>query len=273
VAAKKWNDKFVIRGYELAKQGLRKTEIASALGVQPITIDIWMQRKTAFRYAMRKGRKLYKRKITNGDSTFISYINKRLSKELKPLWKKLRALDKAKSGPERIEALLADKGIRTRQTLYIHALICSNFKTTVAMRQCNLSFGMLNDWKENDPYFPQLIDELTFHRGNFYEDALADLVSVHDPQIVRHVNETFNAERGYRKQIQMNVDTTEKHEHVVRVEDLDFTLEEQKELLRKARTKEVESKVIEPEQKALPEVQPVKKKKRKRKRVSNNTNR
>ena len=237
----KWNDEYAITTYELAKQGYSGQQIAKMLSITHITFYNWVHSKKILKYAFSKGRKLYKAKEDGKGNGFLEYVNGRLSKPARKIYRKIVRLDKARSGVEAIEELLKDKGKRFRQLIFLHSLVSSNFKIRVALRRANVSHKTFKKWKEEDPEFPDFYEELRFHRGNFFEDALSDLIMMRDPQACRFANETFNADRGYRKQIDMRVDQHSTNEMVVTIEDLNLTFEQQKELLNAVRRKPAEN--------------------------------
>ena len=244
---KKWKDDFVIQAYELARTGLKNSEVARMLGVSPLFFKKWITRKPILRSALIRGRKQYKQA---GDSliTFRDYVNGKISPELRPLWDQIVDYDEANSGIEKVEALLKNKGDNIRQYLFLHALICSNFRIQVALRRIGISYHEFCRWKEEDPDFPLLIDEIMWHRGNFFEDRLSMAVVGGDTTAIVFANRTFNRERGYDDKNRSTVDVNVKGHigHiVVKVDELNLPLEIRKQILKSIRKKKpIESKVI-----------------------------
>ena len=94
-----------------------------------------------------------------------------------------------------------------------------------------------------------MIEEIEWHKCNFFEEALVDLVAMRNPGAVMFVNRTKNADRGYSEKIQ--VEHSGAIATSVSVDELELPMETRKELLRAVRA----SKVIDvTDQKRLEEV-------------------
>jgi len=253
----KWKESLSLTIYELAKTGLKNTEIAKCLGVNSATFNNWRARKKLCRTALKKGRNIYQTD-SNSPNNFLDYVHRRLPKKLNKLWDQIMALDEKKSGVERVEALLAKHGTRTRQNLFIHALVSSNFKKAVALRRTGTSYTTLKGWMENDPDFPDMVDFIRELRGDFFEDALSKSIKLGDTSSIIFANRTFNRNRGYNERVDLNVDGNVVHEHTLRVGEMDLSYETQKEILESMRwTKYVKNQTVGEEQKSLPIPSPI----------------
>jgi len=228
-----WKTENIIKGYELAKSGMSMAQIAKALGTSQPTIVKWIEKKEAFRIAVNAGRKISKGNGKNG-MNFRDYVYKRLPEDLKKLWREINKMDKAGSGVEKIEALLVRKGMRVRQHLFLYAWVASNFSISNALGKVNISRTTFDYWKEKDPEFAMLVEEINWHKKNFFEDHLCKLVAGGDVSSTIFANETYNRDRGYSKRQDLNVNLTGETTHsVILVDSLGLSLKERKKLLQK----------------------------------------
>lgn len=244
MVASPWKDEFVLTGYDLAREGLAESHIAKALGVSKPTLIEWKRKKPLFRRALARGKNFSKG--TKGTITFADYVYRRLPAELQDVWDRINRLSKCKTARERIDAIMANQGKQARQHLFIHAWIQHNFSISRAMRTCGLSRALFELWKR-DPEFLKLVNEIEFHKKNFFEDQLIGLVRNGDTSATIFVNKTYNRDRGYGEKVQVEHTGTIQHSHaLVSLEDLDLPLETRKEILAAIRKrKQVESNVIE----------------------------
>jgi len=231
-----WKDEYIIKAYELARAGLSERQMARAIPISLPTYHKWLHKRPAFQYAVKRGRRIFRGK-GEASFSFKDYVYTRLPLKLKETWDKLDALDKADSGVEQIEALLADKGRTVRQHLFIHAWVTSNFSISDALRKVNLNRGTFDVWRKSDPNFTALVDEIQWHKKNYFEDCLTRLVTSGDSSATIFVNKTLNADRGYQDKlkIDMNVNTTVNH--VVSMKDLNLPLSIRKMILESLRKK------------------------------------
>jgi hypothetical protein len=199
--ASKWKDEFYIDAYRAARSGKGNSEVAAVLGCGERTFTNWVKERPALRYALNAAR--------NPDKgttwTLKDYIYDRLPTRLKEYWDKISEFEKAPDGVTRVEAMLRDEGKDVRQALFFHAMIQHSFNPSEACRSVGITRYILKDWIENDPNFADLLDEFHWHRKNFYESKLHDLISVGETQAVIFANKTLNADRGYGEKV--------RHEH------------------------------------------------------------
>jgi len=230
-----WKDDFIIEGYNLAGSGLKESQIAQVLGISLPTFRVWEKKKLPFGKAIKKGRKEYRDK-TGKTLSYRDYIYKRLSVDLRKVWNRINKLDKKKSGLERIEAILDRKGKRVRQELFIYAWISGNFSISEALRKVNISRTTLERWKTQDPDFAKLIEEIHWHKKNFFEDHLCRLVAGGDSGAIIFVNKTYNRDRGYNEKFDIDMNLRgEIDQNVMSVDVLKLPLETRKEILKSLR--------------------------------------
>lgn len=233
----KWDDRHLVTVYQLAREGLPEKQIAQALGVKPDTFRSWKMKRRALRDACQRGRK---HNGTNGtNATFRDYVYNRLPPNLQELWHKINACELEEYGPQRLDALFAEGGKRARQHLFIYAYVDSNFNMSNAMGKIGVSRRLFHVWCEQDADFAELIDELHWHKKNFFEAALIGRVVAGDTAAILHVNKTINADRGYSEKVRVEV--TGAVEHTVAAlsfDDLDLPLDTRKQILAAMRAKQ-----------------------------------
>jgi len=221
--ARSWKDEFILTAYDLARTGLSDSKIAENLGVQFATLREWTKRYSLLALAIKKGREIVKE--DSGTVTFADYVYKRLPEDLQELWDDIQECSREKNGIKRIEALFKGRGLRARQHLFIHAVTASNFNFSEACRKVGINRETFNGWKERDPDFARLVDEIHWHKGNFFENALLTRVKHGDPLAIMFANRTFNRDRGYGNKVEVNVTGSVQHVHTVDVEALPLPLE------------------------------------------------
>jgi len=228
-----WNDSFIIRAYELIKSGLTEAQAARALGISKPTFLDWERKKKSFRSAVQLGRNAYR----NGNGQVLSfrdYVFQRLSANLKELWNKINKLDEADSGVEKIEAILSGQGKEVRQHLFIYSWTASNFSISQALRKVNISRSTFDLWKNKDPDFAALVDEIDWHKKNFFEDHLCTLVAGGDTTATVFANRTYNRQRGYNEKFDVEVSGGLQNT-VVNVEEMNLPIDVRKEILKSLR--------------------------------------
>lgn len=227
-----WKDELWVKIYELAKSGLRNEAIAKAIGVRELTLRRWIKNRPALKKCLEEARKT---QTEISEAPFREYIFQKLSPEMKKLWEEINELDSHDSGVAILDAIFKKRGVRARQHLFLHSLICSNFNLSKACRKVGISLSRLNRWRRDDPDFAELIAEMNFHKGNFFEEALVKLVKSGDPSAVIFVNKTYNKDRGYSEKV--NVEVTEKNQGMIDISELDVPIEVRRTLLKALREK------------------------------------
>lgn len=240
----RWRDIYVFRVYELIKTGMSERAIAQSLGIHWQTLRSWMKKKPIFSLAVKEARKSLSR--TGEPETFQEYVYKRLPEDRKKDWEELNALEKAKSGVDKIEALLKKKGVRARQYLFIHAWIASNFSVGRAMRKVNISRAVFNQWKDGDPLFARMVEDIIFYKKDFFQSHLCRLVAGGDSPATIFANRTFNRDEfGESKggDINVNINQQTINQNFVQIDKLDLSVETRRELLKaiEIRTIDVEA--------------------------------
>jgi hypothetical protein len=241
-----WKQEHILTTYDLAKSGYVQEEIAKAIGVTVGTFINWKKKYPILRKALRKGCAYRKGEQHNGFS-FRDYVYERLSSECKETWDKINEIEKKKNGYAMIQSLLDQRGVTIRQHLFLYAWTSSNFSLSRACKKVCINRQTFINWCETDSDFAELVEEIDWHKKNFFEEHLCKLVAGGDTAATIMVNKTYNADRGYGEKTKIEVETKETHEHIVRLDVLGLSIEEKRMLLQKARTKKIESTVVESE--------------------------
>ncbi len=224
MAVSVYKDEYIIRVYQLAQQGLTEKKISKVLSISVATFHTWEKKKKIFKMALEMGRKEWGGGKSENETTIQDYIFKSLPKNLRKLWNEINALEKAKSGVEKIEALLEKRGVRARQSICLHAIVKGNFSISRALRKVNISRCTFNAWCAKDHEFAQLVSDIEWYKGNFYEDQYIAGIAGGDSNLIRHAQETFNKKRGYGKNIEVGLNV-EGNLHISHsIDDLDVPL-------------------------------------------------
>lgn len=236
----KWNPRFILMCHKLAREGANDTELAAACGVHKHVFRKWVAKKPEFAEAIETGR--VKPAEDPDANTFQEYVYKRLPPNLKDLWDQLVEIDsKTAVGQARIEKLFESEGLRARQMLFVHALISSNFNASAASRLVGISHNAYKRWVDNDPRFAELMDEVQFHKKNFFENALIKLVKRGSESAIIMVNKSINRDRGYGDKMSVEVSGGLDHRVVMKVDDLNLSLAARREVLEAVRAKRIEA--------------------------------
>ncbi len=242
----KWSYSLLVDIYILAKTGMSNVQITKALGITNPTWLKWKEKYPEIKDSLRKARDA----TTDGGTaeSFEQYVYRHLSTELKPLWDKLVTLKEEKTlSIEKIEDLLGGRGRQTRQRLFVHALVHSAFSTSKALEMVGVSKKRLDKWVEEDLGFRELLEEIQWHKKNFFEDQMLMLVKMGNPAAIIHANKSQNADRGYGDKLHIEGNVNHTHTHfLVDVSKLKTLDVETLEKIEKA------IEVAEKEQKALP---------------------
>lgn len=196
----KWKPIFLVHAYRLARAGFADSYIQQELKVSIQSFINWKKKVPELVEALEIARS--ERKTC---STFADYCLERMPEHLQEVWKRLEMLEKEENGVVQIEQMLSDSGKAVRQRLYIHALIACSFSPSRAGAKVGVDKRMLDGWIEEDPAFRELVEEISWHKGNFFEENLVELVSRGDTSATLFANRTWNKDRGYGNSLNVNV--------------------------------------------------------------------
>ena len=207
----KWKAIHLVSIYRMVRLGFTDGEIAKSLNVSMTILWKWRKEKEGLQEAWD----LAVKEREEGE-TLPDWIFSRLTPELQDLWRKIQRFDRQVGGGAKIEILLSDKGKRVRQRLFLHALASCRFNATKALTKVNVTKKELDVWTSTDPDFAALVEEIEWHKANFFESALVGLIERGDAAATMFANKTFNQRRGYG--------TTLKVEHSGQVDHRVFDL-------------------------------------------------
>lgn len=175
-----------------------------------------MEKDQYLKEAIEEGRKFANQ--GNALSSFKDYVYGKLPEDLQEMWDELDDMDRDDTALERVEEMLGMAGSRSRQYLFVHAMIQNNFMVTPAARKVGASVATVKKWMEDDE-FRDLLEEIKFAKKDFVEGKLMDLVEARETPAVIFANKTLNADRGYGNK--MEVAHTGFVEHNHNIIDLD----------------------------------------------------
>ena len=232
--ANKFKRTMYVTTYELARDGMTDAKIASALGVNKVTFYRWKAEDPALADALERGRK---RRAPGDEQTFREYIFDHLSPELRDLWNEINRCENEENGIERIEALLAQHGKYARQHLFIYALTQSMFNVSQSLRKLLISRKTYENWIANDPDFAELMDEIHWHKKNYFEARGMDRIAAGDTAVILHALKTQCRDRGWNEKIEIEHTGTVTNEHAINILDLDLDVTTKKAVLEALRAK------------------------------------
>lgn len=224
----KWDDKFYITIYQLASEGLTNKDICKVLKVEPSTFNKWRRGDEVIDYALLQARG----KKTRGNNTLQDHIFGHLSPRNQKLFKKITRIVKEPNGIRRVNKIFANRGENIRKEMFLYALANTYFDPSRAMRKVGLPKKMLDKWIEEDPQFASMVDEISYHKGNFFESKLVQLVDEGDPNVTMFANRTFNKDRGYADKVQVEHSGKVDHVHHQLVDITQLPLKLQKAVYR-----------------------------------------
>ena len=202
-----WQDDYYYKLYALAAAGYSTQAIAEAVGIDHGTLLKWQKEHPALERAIAEGH----RTSTGLATKLPEYIFARLSPELQLIWDDILLVWNEANGHIKIEKALEGKGKRERQHLFLYALAATTYSASKACVMLNISKATLDYWSQ-DPDFHELWNEIEWHKKNFCEDKLMELVNAGWPAAVIMVNKTLNADRGYGNKLQVTGNI--QHTHV-----------------------------------------------------------
>ncbi len=245
-APQQYTVELVCNVYDAFLREKEETKIASALGTTFKTLQDWMEKYPD----LKKARDLaISRRVT--ENTLAGYIYKHLTPEAQKVWDEIEFWDEDGSATTRIAEILSGRPTKLRQEIFIHALISKSFNLSEACRIACVSRQTVESWRKTDLQFAQLVEEIQFHKKNFFESSLIDLVAAGNPGAVMFVNRTVNSDRGYGEKMQVNHDVDVSFQ----IEDLGLDRDTKRKILDAMRAKRLNEpgQVIDVPAPALPE--------------------
>jgi hypothetical protein len=229
-----FKNEYIFRIYELRKSGMTYRGISETLDVSKRKIQVWVNSKPLVRMAIDLADKARESRNKDEQLTFKEYVYNQLPERLQTIWDQIDEFSETENGFLKTQALLKGHGTRVRQHLFMYALTASNFNTSEAMRKLGINREHIDSWLYHDPDFAAVMDEIDYHKKNFFETALLDLVAARDSSAVLFVNRTKNRDRGYNDRVQVDVSGQIEHKHqhaVIHIDALRLPLETRKQIL------------------------------------------
>lgn len=237
--------------YELVKTGLSDKDVAERFGLKKSHLREQRDKDKALDSLITTARQMTRPRGA-GEGNFEEYVYGHLDPRARKHWDKIMEVWKSKASPDRRDKLRqvlkgtqnASKNVR--QGLFVHAWIKTGFNGTQASMLSGVPYRTYMAWAKFDPHFQHLLEEIDWHRKNFFESALIKLVRKGNPAAVVHAAKTQLADRGYGTKVEFTGQMTHTHEDRVTVEDLNLDLDTRKKLFKALQEKERK------ERKALP---------------------
>lgn len=212
--------RFLIDFYDACLREPKFSKVAAIYDTSIGGLQVWMEKHPELKLAKQLADERREQK-----NTLAGYVFQRLSPDAREIWEEIQFWDGADSAYEKIESILSGKSVQLRQELFIHALVSNNFDVSTACRLVNLSLKQINDWRDTDMNFRALVEEIQFHKKNFFERALIGLVEQNHPGAVMFANRTLNADRGYGDKMKIEHTGQIDINHGFDIEDLELELD------------------------------------------------
>jgi Homeodomain-like domain len=187
-----WKPILMVKIYKMLRAGMSKEMLCKEMGITRKTLWNWSKRYEGLEEAMELAEK-----ERQDSKDYLDWVYERLSPGLKELWNKIGRWEKEKNGLVKIEMLLADQGKGVRQQLFLHAMCVKSFSPTAALKMLCISKRELDRWITEDMDFAELIKEIQWHKANFFEQSLVQLVKEGNTAAILFANKTVNRDRGY----------------------------------------------------------------------------
>lgn len=214
MAKDRWDDGHYVTAYKLAASGQNDVQIARVLGVSSKQFAKWVEGKPALVKALAEGRDRIKRL---GVRAFMQHVTDRMPDDLKDLWEQLSSEDDGLR--QRACSNVKEADVMHQQHLFVSAFIAMNCSVARACQATGIKESTVAGWKA-DRRFRRLSQTIRDALGDFYEQAMIDLVHAREPSAVIHVARTYNADRGYGNRLQVDVNQQVEHRHGISVKDL-----------------------------------------------------
>lgn len=238
----KWNDTNYVTIYKYALAGMANNKIAEVMKVSLKTFEGWRKKYPAINDALKQARGTGKSTST---VTFRDYVYDQLPKRLKKIWRKINKCQEADNGLQRLEAMFKDKGEDVRKHMFLYAYTSTLFNPSVACKQVGIPYSTLKRWTEKDPDFADMMDEVHYHKKNFYEHALNMKVAEGDAQTIMFANKTMNKDRGFGEKIEVEVKGQIQIGHLIRLEELPLSTKMMRTLMKAINKRDDEKEELE----------------------------
>lgn len=226
----KWDSRMVLDIYLYACSGMTKAQTAEALGISEVRFSVWLNgRRPAAAYAWERGAS--KLQENKNCPTFVDYVLGQLDPEAREVWNQLELWRDDADAYDQVRALFSVQPDVIQQQLFIHSLVSCSFDVHKALKRVCLSRRRLELWTA-DENFAKLMEEMKWHKKNFFEGSLVDLVKAKNAAATIFANKTLNADRGYGESVDVKVSGQVNVVHtLVPISELELPLDTKKQIL------------------------------------------
>lgn len=190
----RWNVdlEFILAFYDAYLREKNLQKVAASLEIRPWNLQDLIKKHPELQQAKEAAdRNRVKSKLAN-------YALSHLSPECRKIWNKLESLDTY----EEIDELFKGKSVRLRQQLFCHAILHTGYDVSKACSLVGINRGVMNKWRD-DLEFMAMLEEVQFHKKNFFENGIVALCHDLHPGALIFANRTINADRGYNEKLEI----------------------------------------------------------------------
>jgi hypothetical protein len=185
---------FVLQFYDCYVRERNLGQLASAFGVTQWNLGKIIERHPELQLAMTMADENRRKGL------LANYILANLSKQARAIWDKITKL----STYEEVDAAFKGKPLRLRQQLFCTAVLYTSHDYAKALRIVGVPYNDFMKWR-TDPEFTQMLEELQWHKKQFFHKSLMGLVAEGHPGAVIFVNRTVNADMGFSERLDLNL--------------------------------------------------------------------
>ena len=212
----KWKDQYLFDVYELMKSGCKEGQVAKILGISYSTFLQWERKRRLLKIGIELGREKHRKRLKKtGGNEISEFVFNGLSKDMKKVWRKLSAAEKAKSSKETMEAILKGSSKSFRQYLFIYALTMSGFQITRACKRIGIPLTTLDKWKKYDENFSKLFKQVVEAKKDLCESHLLRLVKKGSEAATIYSVKALCRDRGYVEKTNVDVNVSGQIDHNV----------------------------------------------------------
>lgn len=230
-----WQPIFLVHFYRYAKAGLTNEAICKITNTSRSSMYLWLKKRPELVEALRLARE----QLPDEDG-FVRFFYEQLDGRLRDLWDQIVTNEIIGGGVQNMRVIMADQGTGARQALFLHALVSSHFNPSRAMEKVGLDKRTLDQWTDSDPDFAELVSQVQWHKGNFFEEGLVKLCERGDAGAIQFANRTYNKSRGYGNSLNVSgsVDINIENRMVLDLSELDLDSETRAKIAEAVRARE-----------------------------------
>ena len=212
----KWCDEYLFDIYELMKSGAKEGQVAKILGISYSTFLAWERKKRLLKIGIELGREKWRKRMKKtGGNEISEFVFNGLSKDMKKVWKRLSAAEKAKSSKETMEAILKGQSKSFRQYLFIYSMTMSGFQITRACMRIGIPLKTFQKWQKYDDEFATLFKQVVEAKKDLCESHLLRLVKKGSEAATIYSVKTLCKDRGYVEKTTLDVNVSGQIDHNV----------------------------------------------------------